>query len=255
MASFFRAPNDDSSKDSTENSENEEPTTWATGNLSSTDSIPGRSLQTSMALTRLNNDHPLLPNIQPHQHSTLFYLSLIEGRCRTQAASVLNARRRLEERLPEHHPEVHSLAQHLFSEMTKTLHQAGVLPDEFAGQELSELRRNYLSSFDTILQGIATQKQRDFENDNTYSSLFDRSNAFAIHEDLLSASATNAKAFSLQRYNMAPGMLSRLRSLSVQDTPYRKQVSRFLVFEVASNLASFSSASGHRTNEQLFHLK
>src|SRR6266550_548286 len=35
-------------------------------------------------LTRLATSSPQLPNLEPHQHSTLFYLSLIEGRCRTQ---------------------------------------------------------------------------------------------------------------------------------------------------------------------------
>ncbi|KAG0653095.1 Heme-regulated inhibitor 1 [Hyphodiscus hymeniophilus] len=107
--------------------------------------------------------------------------------------------------------------------MTSTLQKAGLLPDEFAGQEFSELRKNYLSSFDAIIQNIAAKKAYVFEGDNTYSSLFANSNHIAINKDLLSASTTNAKAFALQQYPMAPGMLSRLRSLSIQDTPYRKQ--------------------------------
>jgi hypothetical protein len=196
----------------------------------SSDSIPRRSLQNPMALARLSGSHPQLPNIQPHQHSTLFYLSLIEGRCRTQAAGALNAGRRPEDHLPEHHAKVHGLAQHLFGEMTKELHKAGVLPDEFAGQELSELRRNYLSSFDAVLHNIAAKKTHEFKENSTYSSLFDRSSAYAIDGDLLSTSFSNAKAFALQRYTMPSGVgetMSNFPLLSLRDTVYKTQVSDF----------------------------
>ena len=232
MSSIFRAPYDDSIADSIEDSENDVANASANDNHASTDSIPRSSLQTPLALARLNSSHPQLPNIQPHQHSTLFYLSLIEGRCRTQAASALNAGRRPEEHLPENHPEVHGLAQHLFGEMTKELHKAGVLPDEFAGQELREIRRKYLSSFDAILNNIAAKRTDEFQDNNTYSSLFDRSNAYAIGGDLLSTSFSNAKAFALQRYTMASGtreLIPAFPSLSLGDTAYKTQVSSFLV--------------------------
>jgi translation initiation factor 2-alpha kinase 3 len=120
MASIFRAPYGDSSTESVETSENEVSNASANEN-STTDSMPRSSLQTSAALVRLSGSHPQLPNIEPHQHSTLFYLSLIEGRCRTQAAGVLNQGRLPHEQLAEHHPEVRSLAQHLFGEMVSQI--------------------------------------------------------------------------------------------------------------------------------------
>jgi translation initiation factor 2-alpha kinase 3 len=229
MSSIFQSAYDDSSTDSIEISENDASHASANDNHAPTHSIPRSSLQTPMALARLSSSHPQLPSIQPHQHSTLFYLSLIEGRCRTQAAGALNAGRRLEDHLPEHHPEVHGLAQHLFGEMTKELYKAGVLPDEFAGQELGELRRNYLSSFDAILHNIAAKRTHEFQDNNTYSSLFDRSNAYALGGELLSNSFTKARAFALQKYTMAPAaqeMLPNFPVLSLRDTVYKKGVSR-----------------------------
>lgn len=98
-----------------------------------------------------------LPNLETHQHSTLFYLSLIEGRCRTQAASILNAGRHPTDRLAEDHADVCALARPLFAEMSKELHKAGILPDEFAGQDLEDLRGKYLNTFDTALQNIAAR--------------------------------------------------------------------------------------------------
>jgi eukaryotic translation initiation factor 2-alpha kinase 3 len=119
MSSIFQSSFDDSSTDSIESSENDVSHASANDTHGSTDSIPRSSLQTPMALTRLSGSHPQLPNILPHQHSTLFYLSLIEGRCRTQAATALNSGRRPEDHLPEHHPDVHGLSQHLFGEMVR----------------------------------------------------------------------------------------------------------------------------------------
>lgn len=69
---------------------------------------------------------PKLPNLQPQQHATLFYLSLIEGRCRTQAANTINAGRDADNTISEDHPEVLSLAQHLFKEMRGDLVKAGL---------------------------------------------------------------------------------------------------------------------------------
>lgn len=117
MSSIFENAHDDSSAASIEGSENDVSTARADENVASTNSLRS-DLQTPMALARLNS-HPQLPDIQPHQHSTLFYLSLIEGRCRTQAANAINAGRRPENHLPENHHEVQNLAQHLFGEMTK----------------------------------------------------------------------------------------------------------------------------------------
>ena len=105
-------------------------------------------------LTRLAPLNSHLPNLEPHQHSTLFYLSLIEGRCRTQAAYLLNEGRHPTDHLTEDHAEVYALARPLFAEMSKELHKAGILPDEFAGQDLEDLRGKYLNTFDNALQNI-----------------------------------------------------------------------------------------------------
>ena len=242
MASIVRTPHKDSSAESVEDSENETSSTSANENRPSTESIPRGGLPTPMALTRITSPHPQLPNLQPHQHSTLFYLSLIEGRCRTQAASVLH--------LPEQHPDVHSLAQHLFSEMTKTLHKAGILPDEFAGHKLSELRTTYLSSFDSILQNIAANRAREFQNNNhSYSSLFERSQGYAIDGNLLSTSSNNPSLnlnqLALQPYAMAPALndtVARFRALSIPDAPYKTKVNSFSVFQRLS-MAVFSMTS------------
>ena len=239
MSSIFRSSYDDDwSADSIGSTENEMSEASGRDNHGSTNSIPRRSLDTPMALARLSLAHPQLPNIQPHQHSTLFYLSLIEGRCRTQAASALNAGRRLEDHLPEHHPEVHGLAQHLFGEMTKELHKAGVLPDEFAGQELSELRRNYLSSFDAILHNVAAKKSHQFQDNNTYSSLFERSNGYTLEGELLSKSFSDSRAFALQRYTMATSstqqLISSFPALTLGDNEYKKKVSSSIVLRARS---------------------
>jgi translation initiation factor 2-alpha kinase 3 len=103
------------------------------------------------------NVTPRLPNLQPQQHATLFYLSLIEGRCRTQAANTFNAGRRPEDIVSEDHPEVLALAQHLFAEMRNELVKAGLLPEDFAASTLPDLRQ-YLDSFDNLLGNIATQR-------------------------------------------------------------------------------------------------
>lgn len=111
-----------------------------------------------------------LPNLQPQQHASLFYLSLIEGRCKTQAANSVNGGRLAEEQLSEDHPEICDLAQHLFTEMCKELVKAGMLPEEFAGYNLLELRR-YLSSFDAILNNIATKRTHEVSQNGSYKAL------------------------------------------------------------------------------------
>jgi eukaryotic translation initiation factor 2-alpha kinase 3 len=100
---------------------------------------------------------PRLPTLQPQQHATLFYLSLIEGRCRTQASNTINAGRSLENSVSEDHPEVLGLAQHLFDEMRSELVSAGLIPEDFAAPNLPDLRQ-YLHSFDNLLNNIATQR-------------------------------------------------------------------------------------------------
>ena len=125
MATKLRAQSDDSRTESN-SSGNEASNALAKGDHASTESVRS-SLQDSMALTRFHDPQSQFANMQPHQHTTLFHLSLIEGRCRTQAASILNARRRFDEQLPENHPEVHSLAQHLFKEMVSLVSNGPVV--------------------------------------------------------------------------------------------------------------------------------
>jgi len=132
------------------------------------DSVPQNQNVGTVARAMATNFR--LPNLQPQQHASLFYLSLIEGRCRAQAANSINAGRRAEEQLSEDHPEICDLAQHLFTEMSKELVKAGMLPEEFAEYNLLELRR-YLSSFDAILNNIATKRTHDISQNSSYKAL------------------------------------------------------------------------------------
>jgi translation initiation factor 2-alpha kinase 3 len=158
MASLFRSPlEDDSDKDSSVEEVSNDTESVNRNTRPSADDV----LQTSLSgsLSRLGG--PGLPNIEAGQHSILFYLSLIEGRCRTQATNSLNKGRAPSELIPETHPEVHELARHLFREICKELHQAGILPDEYAGPNLENLRSQYLTSFDAILHNIASRRTDD----------------------------------------------------------------------------------------------
>jgi translation initiation factor 2-alpha kinase 3 len=127
------------------------------------------SQKSTESIGRSGNDEAVVPamatsmslaNLQPQQHATLFYLSLIEGRCRTQAASRINSRLHPQDHLPEDHPEICDLAQHLFNEMKKELLKAGMIPEEFAGHSLPDLRR-YLNSFDSLLNNIAAKQDQN----------------------------------------------------------------------------------------------
>lgn len=158
MASIFRDPyGDDSSEDTSveEVSYDAEPVRADTQ-----DGVPSseHSLQVPMAGALSRWGGSVLPNAEAGQHSILFYLSLIEGRCRTQAANSLNKDKSLSEQLPESDPEVLELGRHLFSETCKELHRAGYLPNEYAGSDLENLRTQYLATFDTILHNIASRR-------------------------------------------------------------------------------------------------
>lgn len=108
-------------------------------------------------LARLRTTNSRFPNFELHQHSALLYLSLIEGRCKTQAAHLLNQERYCSDRLTEDDPAVSALARHLFEGISKELHTAGIIPNEFAGQDFEDLRTKYLSTFDIVLHNIATK--------------------------------------------------------------------------------------------------
>lgn len=115
-------------------------------------------------LTKLVPSGLHLPDLDTHQHSTLFYLSLVEGRCRTQAAGLLNESRHPTQQLTENHAEVGALSRSLFAEISKELHKAGIIPDDFAGQDLEQLRGRYLNTFDTALQNIAARARHSIPN-------------------------------------------------------------------------------------------
>lgn len=146
----------DSSLDDVEGTKEEDEnsgvsTAEGTTQQNSNDGTVARTIGTSLTL-------PGLPNLQPQQHATLFYLSLIEGRCRAQAASTINAGRRPADYVLEDHPSVLSLAEHLFAEMRRELVKNGLIPDEFDVPTLTHLRRFYLDPFDSLLNNIATQQ-------------------------------------------------------------------------------------------------
>jgi len=96
------------------------------------------------------------PTLESKQHTRLFYMSLIEGRCRSQAVNMINSKRSSGTRVTEDDPEVATLVEQLFPEMVRDLAMMGMIPDEFLNQPLPQLR-SYLTSFDSRLQSVATQ--------------------------------------------------------------------------------------------------
>jgi translation initiation factor 2-alpha kinase 3 len=128
--------------------------------ISQTESIEEvqRDSHVDETVSRLLASNATQPSLEPHQHASLFYLSLIEGRCRSQAANSINQDRTLEAHVTENSPEVEILAEHMFGEMIKELSKAGMVPEEFVHRPVSELR-SYLRSFDSILQVLATPLQ------------------------------------------------------------------------------------------------
>jgi hypothetical protein len=168
MTSKFWASSEDASVDASEAAETiprdhslEEVSTdsmWESQNLN-----PGPIIRTMASQSRT-------PNLQPHQHASLFYLSLIEGRCRTQAARQLNKGVLPEDQLSEDHPEVAGLAKHLFIEMKKELVKAGMVPKEFAGDDLPDLRQ-YLNSFDAVLNNIVSRRASEISVEEVSGSI------------------------------------------------------------------------------------
>jgi translation initiation factor 2-alpha kinase 3 len=127
------------------------------GTSTAEESIHRNTNNRTVARTRgANLTLPRLPNLQSQQHATLFYLSLIEGRCRTQAANTINASRSPGDYFPENHPEVLGLAQHIFAEMQHELRAAGIIED-LPTPALGDLRQT-LSTFDSLLNNIAAQR-------------------------------------------------------------------------------------------------
>jgi translation initiation factor 2-alpha kinase 3 len=179
-----------------------------------------------------------LPQRQPRQHASLFYLSLIEGRCRTQAANSINARRRPEDQLPEDHPEVSRLTHELFSGMKSELVRAGFIPEEFADNHLPDLRQ-YLNSFDVVLNSLATKHTSELPtkhkyraiagtqslalNTNLFTTSFDRSHALAQHQHNLTMSPITSVLTKLH-----PSLKDKVLQKSIFDTEYTKYVNHTL---------------------------
>jgi len=202
----------DASHLTTSNSENmSQPESNASG--ASGESVLGNRPQDTNAGTvaRILDSNFRLPNLQSHQHASLFYLSLIEGRCRTQAAREVNRERRTENHLPEDHPEVNALAEVLFTQMSSKLRQVGLLPQEVSVPNLRELRR-YLDTFDTLLSSIATRHP---------GSLFDQSSHGAIAADSLISNGT----FSVSVDN-ASSLFERSQSQALIPQPFGYDVAR-----------------------------
>ncbi|CAG8976922.1 hypothetical protein HYALB_00011871 [Hymenoscyphus albidus] len=89
--------------------------------------------------------------------SQLFYLSLIEGRCRTQAKEHINSGRHRDDLVPEDHPEVTAFAEQLFNESYRELIKIGFIPQEVSFPDIKELRR-YLATFDNRLNDIVKRQ-------------------------------------------------------------------------------------------------
>lgn len=184
----------------------------ALGHGEHTHSSASRSSERSDAqgagsLAKLGGSGARLPNLEPREHSKLFYLSLIEGRCRTQAVHLLNEGRCPADYVSEHDPEVRPLVRRLFAEMSKELHKAGILPDEFAGQDLEDLRARYLNTFDAVLHTIAAKGTNTVSDPSISGSIF-RHNELAVG-GVFSPSAMERKGKQSQ-YGGQQSLLSSL---------------------------------------------
>jgi translation initiation factor 2-alpha kinase 3 len=223
------------SRDSAENEENEE---YPQGSeqLMGEESSAQESNPVTVARTmRTNVVLPRLPDLQPHQHASLFYLSLIEGRCRTQAAHTINADRSPEHKVTEDHPEVLGLAQHLFGEMQRELVKAGMIPEEFAEPILPDLRQ-YLNSFDTLLNNIATKRKFNLSDQHSHRALrgFESPSFNSNLASNASLFSYNPAAFGCRKSIMPPqsSQVQRLQPLSklllffheVHDTTISKSI-------------------------------
>lgn len=134
--------------------------------------------------------------------ATLFYFSLIEGRCRTQAKENINASRRRDDQALDDDPEVTSLSEYLFSESCRELVKFGLIPKDVIPPDIKELRR-YLATFDNRLHDIVTRHSpisfeesayRAIESNQSYSvselegsSIFERSQSQALISQSLMA--------------------------------------------------------------------
>ena len=88
--------------------------------------------------------------------------------------------------------------------MAKELHKAGVLPEDFSGQQLESTRVQYLSALDLASQKIATRLLNDqsaFIDDG--SDIFDRSNAISSTLEMSRSRAFDLEQFSVPDVNVS----------------------------------------------------
>ncbi|KAH7411130.1 kinase-like domain-containing protein [Cadophora sp. MPI-SDFR-AT-0126] len=154
------------------------------------------------ALARIMTSDMSRPTLQPSQHTTFFYLALIEARCKKQAAVFINKQRRIADQLPEEHPEVCALAKTIFADVRKDLARVGMLPEEFVGQHIPELQ-SYLSSFDTAISNIATRKTSDISALPAISFVDTQSLSFVPGTSQLEQSQDYSNALVRQGLGMA----------------------------------------------------
>ncbi|PVH82144.1 kinase-like protein [Cadophora sp. DSE1049] len=154
------------------------------------------------ALARIMTSDLSRPTLQPSQHTTFFYLALIEARCKKQAAIFINKQRRPADHLPEEHPEVCALAKIIFSDVQRDLARAGMLPEEFVGRHIPELQ-SYLSSFDTAISNIATRKTSDISGLPIISFVDTQSLPFVPGTSQLEQSLDYSNALMRQDLRMA----------------------------------------------------
>lgn len=148
-------------------------------------------------------------SVQSQQQATLLLLSLVEGRCKTQAAKVMNRSRRPADQLPEDHHDIHHLSKRLFIAATNDLIQAGIIPEEFAGRQLSELQ-SYLSAFDAVLNNIATRRASDLPGLLDISFDDTQSLALAVNVSPSDTPYDYSKALVRQDLTMAPGRQNKV---------------------------------------------
>ena len=200
---------------------------------------PRTENQGTLAQMMVSSAYSRLPVLQPHQHASLFYLSLIEGRCRTQAANSINAGCSQEDCLPEDHPDVTRLASSLFSEMKVELVKAGMIPVEFANQNLPDLRQ-YLNSFDSILNDIALRRTHKFPSSKQYQAIDDpqspfmNSAAFASSSKQKNALARYIPPIMAEQEPAFALVHSSLQPVSTNTSIFETQYNRYAIASLQS---------------------
>jgi eukaryotic translation initiation factor 2-alpha kinase 3 len=110
----------------------------------------------SSSVARAPSNHNLsISHFQPDQSRSVFFLSMIEERCRKEAANALNCGRNPSDMLSEDHEDVEALATNLYHGVSQEMTKHVQLPSEITGPQGATLRKELLSGFDTILSNAA----------------------------------------------------------------------------------------------------